>query len=92
MKKIYFMILIIISFFIMPEVMADTTYIKGIMTDKDGVGLRPTNTDYSGRMKDDEGENISLSWPETFEILGEDSTYYKINVQYKGFYYIGYVP
>lgn len=86
------MILIIISFFIMPEVMADTTYIKGIMTDKDGVGLRPTNTDYSGRMKDDEGENISLSWPETFEILGEDSTYYKINVQYKGFYYIGYVP
>lgn len=91
MKKISFIILIIISFFIMQEVNADTPYIKGTikLSKKTNVYSQPSSS--SDLLRNDEGYIINLSYPETFEILNVENGYYKIYFQYTSFYYTGYI-
>ncbi|MDD2505061.1 MAG: dockerin type I domain-containing protein [Bacilli bacterium] len=91
MRNIIFIIIVSISFFATLNVDADTTYIKGKMTDTN-VALRRTSNNDLDRIKYDENSTVTLSDPETFEIIGETGNYFKINVQYKGIYYTGYIP
>ena len=76
------------------NVYADTTYIKGtIAKNTTEVYLRPCagTTATCGYVKSDTGKNISIDYPETFEILKEEGNYYKIRLQYNGFMYEGYI-
>ncbi len=95
-KSLVIYTVLIFSFFIMPTVLADTTYVHGTITydpdDKRAVVLRSNPNDDISRVKDHEGNNVSINYPFTFEILGEELTYYKSKVQYYGEYYIGYIP
>ena len=90
MKKLLLQILLVFSFFHVTNAFADTTYIKGtIKKDEGTISIRNScNTNYS-ILKDDEGINISIRYPETFEILSQKGDLYEIYFQYKGFYYVG---
>ena len=91
MHKFIKLFIILISFMCL-NVYADTTYIKGtIAKDTTGVYLRPCAGTTCGYMKSDTGGSISISYPETFEILEEVGNFYKINLQFNGFWYEGYI-
>ncbi len=91
MRKTIFVIIIILSFFIMTNVSADTTFIKGITTESN-VALRSDPNNDASRVKNDINNNVLLSNVEGFEILDETINYFKVYVQNNGYYYTGYVP
>ncbi|MDD4796025.1 MAG: dockerin type I domain-containing protein [Bacilli bacterium] len=92
MKKITFVILLIISFFIMSDVMADTTYIKGTINAGKNTNVYSNPSTSSSVLRNDTGYIINLNYPETFEILSEENDFYKIYFQYSSFYHTGYIP
>lgn len=93
MKKIIFLTITLLSFFIVTEVKADTPYIKGTIKQNKGTYVYniPGTTNSSNRLKNDVGSEIYLSYPETFEILSEENASYKIYFQYSSFYHTGYI-
>lgn len=91
MKKITFVILLIISFFIMSDVMADTTYIKGTINAGKNTNVYSNPSTSSSVLRNDTGYIINLNYPETFEILSEENGFYKIYFQYSSFYHTGYI-
>lgn len=85
-------ILVLAFFLACLNVYADTTYIRGNITpNTTGVAVRVCASKDCAYVKDDKGEGISISYPEMFEIIGEDGNFYKIKLQYTGFWYEGYV-
>ena len=85
-------IIILIFFISFLNVNADTTYIRGNITSgTTNVYLRPCANTNCGYVKSDTGTSISISYPEMFEIIGEEGNFYKINLQYTGFWYEGYI-
>lgn len=86
----YLLIIIIISFY--KSVSADTTYVKGtILKGVNEVTVRSCASTSCGALKSDTNRGIYLSYPETFEIIGEENNFYKIRFQYTGFMYEGYI-
>jgi beta-N-acetylglucosaminidase len=84
------MILLLLSFVI--NVNADTTYIKGtIKSGSSKVYLRSCAKSSCSVVKSDTNGSISLDYPETFEIVGEENSFYKVYYQYSGFWYYGYL-
>ena len=74
------------------NVKADTTYIRGnIAPDTTNVAVRTCASVDCPQVKNDTNGNISISYPEMFEILGEEGDFYKISLQYTGFWYEGYI-
>lgn len=91
MKHINYIIIIIILSFCL-NVNADTIYKKGtILKGVNEVTLRSCASSSCGVIKSDTNKGIYLSYPETFEILGEENGFYKIKFQYSGFIYEGYI-
>lgn len=91
MKHIkYLIIIIILSLNI--KVNADTIYKKGtLLKGINEVTLRSCPSTSCSAVKSDTNKGIYLSYPETFEIIGEENGFYKIKVQYSGFMYEGYI-
>ena len=88
----YFKILIIALFLSCLSVYADTTYIRGnIAPNTKNVAIRSCANLECPVIKNDVNKNIYISYPETFEILGEENDFYKIKLQYSGFWYEGFV-
>ncbi len=70
----------------------DTTYIRGNITEgTTKVAVRSCASTTCPYIKSDTGANISISYPEMFEILSEEGNFYKIKLQYTGFWYEGYI-
>lgn len=88
----YVKVIILVIFLSCLNVQADTTYIRGsINPNTTNVAVRvcaSTDCDY---VKSDTNGKISISYPEMFEIIGEEGNFYKIRLQYTGFWYDGYV-
>lgn len=90
MKYIKYLIFIVISICI--NVYADTTYVKGtILKGVSEVSVRSCASTSCSVMKSDTNKGMYLSYPETFEIIGEENNFYKIRFQYTGFMYEGYI-
>ena len=92
MKKIL-VILISLCMIFLPinSVKADNnTFTKGVVTGS-GVYVRSgPSTGYSP-VKTDTGSSITLSKPESVEVIGESSGWYQIKFLYSGFTYTGYM-
>ncbi len=87
-----FILLIILMFSFNINVKADTTYILGnIAKDTTNVALRVCASTSCDLVKSDTNSKIYISYPEAFEIIGEEGNFYKINLQYSGFWYTGYI-
>ena len=83
---------VFLLFFCAFNVKADTTYISGNITkDTSAVAFRSCASKSCEIIKNDTNSNIYLSYPETFEVLGEENGFYKIKLQFNGFWYEGYV-
>lgn len=85
--------IVLISFFVLvPLASADTTYISGTVAENtNDVAVRSCASTSCSVLKDDVNKGIYVSYPETFEIIGEEANFYKINFQYSGFWYQGYI-
>ena len=85
----YLLIMLFLSFI---NVNADTVYKKGTI-DKNttDVYVRSCASGTCDRILNDTGGKISISYPETFEIIGEEGNFYKIKLLYSGFLYEGYI-
>lgn len=82
---------LLFTLFIMP-VNADTTYKQGIIAKGTSeVSFRSCANKNCAIIKNDNNTGIYLSHPENFEILGEESNFYKIKLQNNGFWYEGYI-
>ena len=90
MKYIKYLLIILILSFI--NVNADTVYKKGtIAKNTTDVYVRSCASGTCDRILNDTGGKISISYPETFEIIGEEGNFYKIKLLYSGFLYEGYI-
>ena len=88
----YVKFLIVFMFLACLSVNADTTYIKGQITkNTSGVAVRACASTDCNYLLNDTGGKISISYPESFEIIGEEGNFYLINLQYTGFWYKGYI-
>ncbi len=85
-KIILLSFVFILAFIFIPNVEASKTYTRGIVTKNS----RIFNSSGS-QLKSDTGGNITLSSPEAVEILGEESSNYRIKFMYTGFIYEGYI-
>lgn len=91
MRKLLMLFLI---FFCMPiiTVKADIAYVRGNITpDTKNVAVRTCASTSCPQVKNDTNGNISISYPEMFEIIGEEGDFYKIKLQYTGFWYEGFI-
>ncbi len=89
MKKIYILLLIIMSlFFLTDNAFATETYIRGVVTKSSSIKTTPGGSD---TVKNDVGKSITLSKPEAVEVLGEEGSWYRIKFLYSGFLYEGYI-
>lgn len=74
------------------NVYADTTYVRGnIAKDTTNVYLRTCASTNCSYVKSDTNNDIKISYPEMFEILGEEGNFYRIRLQFNGFWYVGYI-
>jgi len=90
-RKVITLLILLLSFSYL-SVFADTKYIRGNITKgTTEVYLRPCAATNCGYVKSDTGKSIYISYPEMFEILAEEGNFYKIKVQYSGFWYEGYI-
>ena len=90
--KHYFRLLVVLSLLCVTNVFADTTYIRGNITKGTSkVTVRTCASSSCGAVKSDTGSSITISYPEMFEVLGEENGFYKIYLQFNSFYYTGYV-
>ena len=88
----YVKCLVICMFLACLSVNADTTYVRGnIAPDTKNVAVRVCAKTDCAYVKSDTNGNISISYPEQFEIIGEEGEFYKIKLQYTGFWYEGYI-
>ncbi len=91
MKKIFLLIIVLLSFFTIKEVNADTPYIKGTIMPSKNTNVYSQPNSNSSLLRNDEGYIINLNYPETFEILNVENGYYQIYFQYSSFYHTGYI-
>lgn len=88
----YVKVLVIFMFLACLSVNADTTYIRGnIAPSTKNVAVRTCAKEDCPYVKSDTNISISIDYPEMFEILGEEGNFYKIRLQYSGFWYTGFV-
>ena len=79
MKYIKYLLIILILSFI--NVNADTVYKKGtIAKNTTDVYVRSCASGTCDRILNDTGGKISISYPEAFEIIGEEGNFYKIKL------------
>ena len=91
MKYIKYLLLLLLFCFI-TSVSADTTYKRGVIAKGvTGVYVRGCASSNCDRILSDIGAKISISYPRAFEIIGEEGNFYKIRLQYSGFWYEGYI-
>ena len=91
MKYIKYLLLLLLFCFI-TSVSADTTYKRGVIAKGvTGVYVRGCASSNCDRILSDIGAKISISYPRAFEIIGEEGNFYKIKLQYSGFWYEGYI-
>ena len=84
-------IVVLLTLFVL-NVSADTIYKKGtIAKDTNDVYVRSCASSSCDRLVSDTGGKISISYPETFEIIGEENNFYKIKLLYSGFWYEGFI-
>ena len=90
--KHYLRFIIVLAICLGTNVFADTTYIRGQITKGTSkVTVRTCASSSCGAVKSDTNSNIAISYPEMFEILGEENGFYKISLQFNSYYYTGYV-
>ena len=90
--KHYLRFIIVLAICLGANVFADTTYIRGQITKGTSkVTVRTCASSSCGAVKSDTNSNIAISYPEMFEILGEENGFYKISLQFNSYYYTGYV-
>ncbi len=90
MKYIKYLLFVVISLCI--NVYADSTYVKGtILKGVNDLTVRSCASTSCSVLRSDTNKGMYLSYPETFEIIGEENNFYKIKFQYSGFIYEGYV-
>lgn len=90
--KHYLRFIIVLAICLGTNVFADTTYIRGQITKGTSkVTVRTCASSSCGAVKSDTDGNIAISYPEMFEVLGEENGFYKISLQFNSYYYTGYV-
>lgn len=90
--KHYLRFIIVLAICLGTNVFADTTYIRGQITKGTSkVTVRTCASSSCGAVKSDTNSNIAISYPEMFEVLGEENGFYKISLQFNSYYYTGYV-
>ena len=91
MQKILKLFLFILLFNCL-TVKADTTFVRGNITkNTSSVAFRSCASKTCDIIKNDTNTNIYVSYPESFEVLGEENDFYKVKLQYNGFWYEGYI-
>ena len=90
MKKVIIILLLVILLFMPNSVSAATSYRKGVVNDY-GVNIRSGPATWYSTVKTIYGSSISLSTPESVDVIGEDSGWYKIQFLYSGNTYTGYI-
>ena len=90
MKKTIIILLLVILLFMPNKVFAATSYRKGVVNDY-GVNIRSGPATWYSTVKTIYGSSISLSTPESVDVIGEDSGWYKIQFLYSGNTYTGYI-
>lgn len=87
-----FILLFLIMFSFTINAKADTTYTLGnIAEDTKNVAVRVCASTSCDILKSDTKQDIYISYPESFEITGEEGNFYKITLQYSGFWYSGFI-
>ena len=87
-----FKLFFILLFLSCLSVNADITYIRGnIAPNTKNVAVRSCAKIDCPNIKNDVNKSITISYPEMFEIIGEENEFYKIKLLYTGFWYEGYV-
>lgn len=90
--KHYLKFIIVLAICLGTNVFADTTYIRGQITKGTSkVTVRTCASSSCGAVKSDTNSNIAISYPEMFEVLGEENGFYKIILQFNSYYYTGYI-
>lgn len=90
--KHYLRFIIVLAICLGANVFADTTYIRGQITKGTSkVTVRTCASSSCGAVKSDTNSNIAISYPEMFEVLGEENGFYKISLQFNSYYYTGYI-
>ena len=90
--KHYLKFIIVLAICLGTNVFADTTYIRGQITKGTSkVTVRTCASSSCGAVKSDTNSNIAISYPEMFEVLGEENGFYKISLQFNSYYYTGYI-
>ena len=90
--KHYLKVIIVLAICLGTNVFADTTYIRGQITKGTSkVTVRTCASSSCGAVKSDTNSNIAISYPEMFEVLGEENGFYKISLQFNSYYYTGYI-
>lgn len=90
--KHYLRFIIVLAICLGANVFADTTYIRGQITKGTSkVTVRTCASGSCGAVKSDTNSNIAISYPEMFEVLGEENGFYKISLQFNSYYYTGYI-
>ena len=90
--KHYLRFIIVLAICLSTNVFADTTYIRGQITKGTSkVTVRTCASSSCGAVKSDTNSNIAISYPEMFEVLGEENGFYKISLQFNSYYYTGYI-
>ncbi len=90
--KHYLKFIIVLAICLGTNVFADTTYIRGQITKGTSkVTVRTCASSSCKAVKSDTNSNIAISYPEMFEVLGEENGFYKISLQFNSYYYTGYI-
>ncbi len=90
--KHYLKFIIVLAICLGTNVFADTTYIRGQITKGTSkVTVRTCASSSCEAVKSDTNSNIAISYPEMFEVLGEENGFYKISLQFNSYYYTGYI-
>lgn len=66
------------------------TFTRGVVTGN-GVSVRTGPSTGNALVKTDTGSGITLSRPESVEVIGSENGWYKIQFLYSGFIYTGYI-
>ena len=90
MKKAIIIILLIVLLFMPKTVFAATSYRKGVVNNY-GVNIRSGPGTWYSVVRTIYGSSINLSSPESVDVIGEDSGWYKIQFLYSGNTYTGYI-
>src|SRR5574344_394709 len=92
MKRLIYFLFVIFLLCLSLNVYADSTYVLGkIASGITDVSFRSCASSSCAIIIDDDGDKIFISYPTSFEIIGEENNYYKIKLQYNAYTYTGYV-